>query len=228
MNKNYYILAVLFIGLGFSSCNKKKWAKTADISIVYAATTNTVVIAGKDFVMDELSVSFSKIELSGDRLQADYVSISNAGLVDVNFISPDGVGNSLIALPQGTFDEMEMPLSIGGNGEQSVRLHGEYFFPNGDIYQIEIALAIDTYELLAVLDNDNETTILIEEGSPRNVKLTMNPQQLFSEVNPGLWNAAAVTSVGGAQTMVVDELNNESVYYALLAGFSTALTAKFE
>lgn len=228
MREKGYIFILLIAGLAFSSCSKKKWEKTADISIVYGVTTSTVEFVNNEFVMDTLSVTFSKMELAGDRLQADYITVGNTGSVRANFITGNSTGSSVIALPQGTFDLLDMPLTIGGSGAASLHISGDYYLPNGDINKVVIDLVIDRNELISVLDNDNSSRVLIEEGNARNVKLTMNPIIFFSEVNQGLWNAASITNANGAQTIVVNELSNQSIYYALLAGFSTSLTAKFE
>jgi hypothetical protein len=236
--KNALLLSILVLGVASTSCSKKKWAKTTEVSISSTTSTssNEVIIAGKPFVMDTLTVDFNFAGITGERIQADDISITNSAQFQADYISGQVLGASTFEIPQGTYDKMELSFELGDyvndpistNVGSTIHISGQYFLPGSVIYEVDIKLDISSSALVQVLDNDNETRILLEEGVKRSIRLSLNTEELFSEINPGLWNAAAVTSVNGAQTIVVSELNNNSIYLGLLAGFPNSITAKFE
>ena len=166
--------------------------------------------------------------ITGDRLQAESVNVQNSTHSSLEFISGVSVGVGIFKIHQGTFEKMEMPVRIGASASSSVYISGVYFLPSSNTYDVLISLDIDSYELLSVVDVDNSSTILLEEGKARVLNLELDVEALFAEVNPGLWTAAAVTNINGSQTIQIDQLNNSSLYFALLAGVSNSLSTKFQ
>ena len=219
----FLVFAALLVG-----CSEKKWAKTTDVSISMSSTSNEVTIAGKQFVMDTILLQFTDMGITGDRLQAESVNVQNSTHSSLEFISGVSVGVGIFKIPQGTFEKMEMPVRIGASASSSVYISGVYFLPSSNTYDVLISLDIDSYELLSVVDVDNSSTILLEEGKARVLNLELDVEALFAEVNPGLWTAAAVTNINGSQTIQIDQLNNSSLYFALLAGVSNSLSTKFQ
>lgn len=229
MGKIYYIFSIILVAsLVLVSCGKKKWAKTADVNLAQSTITNEVTIAGKQFVIDKLTIEFSEMGISGDRLQAESVNVKRSGITSIDFISDFTSNSEVFKIPQGTFDKMNLSVRIEGSADSSVFISGIYYLSNGNTHDVNISIDIESYVLLPVLDNDNSSTLLIEEDKARTLVLMIDPEILFAEVNPGLWNAAAVTNLNGSETIMVDKLNNESIYFAIMAGVPNSLVAKFE
>jgi hypothetical protein len=224
----FHIVLLIAALVTFVSCKKdnEKWDQTQESQLSYKASTNELTIAGKSFVMDTIQLQLTDIKLTGERLQSDPIS-----LIQVKNSPSDFLNNStseVLDIPCGTYTSMKLTTNLEVNGSPSLRIAGTYFFPNNNTYEIRIALDIAANYIISPSDVDGSTTVLIDEGALKNIQFLLDTEELFSEINPGLWNAAAVTSQNGAQTVVVDAMNNTNVYNALNAKIGDALTAKFQ
>lgn len=223
MKKIISVISILFVLLVLDAC-AKKWTKTADTPVHFSATTNELTIAGKTFEIEELKVHFNALSISGERIQAEPIELAYAPNEAINFISDSKSFNWEI--PQGTFTSLKLDGNI--KTSNTLVINGVYYFPNGNTYDIQINLDLTDAIHEKVLDSDGSETALVEAKSPKPLSIQLDTEILFSEINPGLWNAAAVTNNNGSETIVVNELNNASLYNALSSKFSESFKVKFQ
>ncbi len=224
---NLKLLVLLLISVSLVvGCNKKKWNETFPSAVSYKASSNEVTLAGKPLVIDSLRLNYSDLHLKGERLQGEPIHLIHNNNAVIDFLNAP-VGPSF-EVPRGTYTEMTLETSLQTTTEPSLQIYGTYFLQQGDTYPVEISLEINQELIYNVLDVDGETMILIDEDNPKDLTIEMDLEILFSEIIPGLWNAAIVTAQNGSQTIVVDELNNNNIYNGLSSKIGEALIVKFQ
>ncbi|GAB5417730.1 MAG: hypothetical protein Crog4KO_25210 [Crocinitomicaceae bacterium] len=224
---NLKLLVLLLVSASIlASCNKKKWNETFPSAVSYETSSNEVTLAGKPFVIESLITNYSGLHLKGERLQGESIDLIQANSTVIDFINAPAGPN--FEIPRGTYTEMTLETVMQNSTEPSLKITGTYYFPGGTTYSVDISLEINEQLIYDVIDVDGESTILIDEDNPKDLTIYMDIEVLFSEINPGLWNAAAVTSQNGSQTIVVDELNNASIYNGLSSQIGEALIVKFQ
>ena len=228
--KSTYLAIVLIVAsailLSLTSCSKKKWTETTEVSFQGASTSNQVVLANNPFIFDTLNLNISSINITGKRLQANDVNIVKSTSTSLSFNNNSAL--SSLSIPQGTFEEMNVQYQVSAENDCSFFISGIYYLSNGNTNQIKIKLNLNQFIFQEVIDSDGSSTILLESSIARVLNVQLNPEVLFSDVNNGLWNAASVTSINGANTVQVDELNNQSIYFAISGQISNAITTQFE
>jgi len=220
------ILSITIIFLMVLSCNKNKFNKTQSSEVKFKASSNQVTIAGKQFVMDKISIDFSDLQLKGERIQGEPVSQTMAMSAPVNFLSSSVTGK--FEIPFGTYTAMNIATELSIKGTPSVSITGTYYLSNGSTHYVDIRLDIEEDFLLDLEDTDGSSTILIDENQTKIVVFELDVETLFSDLNPGLWNAAAVTSNNGSNTVVVDEMNNQNIYNAISGKIGESFEVRFE
>jgi hypothetical protein len=219
----------LFLLLTISSlvsCNKQKWETVSTSKINFSVSDTEVIIAGKSFIMDTIQLQLTDLNLTGERLQSDPISLVHSTSNSVDFLNQ--TGNEGFDIPIGTYTSMNLSTNLLVNGDPSIKIAGTYFFPNNTTYEISIALDIENAYFISLNDTDGSSTILIDENSTKSLQVSLDTEILFSDITPGLWNAAAVTSQNGSQTIVVNELNNANIYNALNSKIGESLIAQFQ
>lgn len=222
--KNYNLLSnmkvlpfVVLVVVAFASC-RKKWDKEVDVRVTSKATTDEILIAGKSFIMDSLLFGVESMELSGKRIQAKDIWLKPSQNQNVNFIHEKELVSS-VGIPQGTYDQLKFYFDLGSSNVGSLFVSGNYYMNNGSIYRVRMSFDLNESIVGDVLDSDGGTTVLMEYKNNRTMELRFDPEILFSDITPGLWNAAAVTSLNGANTIVIDGLNNQSIYNSIINNF---------
>ncbi|MCR9172756.1 MAG: hypothetical protein NXI10_09705 [bacterium] len=222
---NYTMLSILVIAAMLLGCNKQDWSVTVKSEVRCTTSSNETEIAGKSFVMDQVMINLAEMTITGERIQSDPIEITLYGNEDADFLSP--IALHPVDIPIGTYPEMYFSSAVVSNGAPSVNITGTYYLGNGDTYDVVIALDISQDISKQIIDTDGSPTILIEESTQKNLSLTLDTDILFSDINAGLWNAAAVTNNNGAETVQVDLLNNENIYNAISAKLNDALIVQF-
>lgn len=222
----FSFLLISIILLSLTSCNKKKWTETTDVSISSKLSTNQLIIANNLFEINNLSVNIGEIRFTGSRLQAEDISLHS----DDNVLADFNLNENIIDLkvPQGTYENQQIQLNLLSNSVGTIEINGLYFLNNGDTNVVNINLNGSQLVQHNIKDSDGEETILLEKDNPRGVNIEINTEVLFSEINNGLWNAASITSVNGSNTIVVDQLNNQSIYLALLNKIPASFSSQYE
>lgn len=222
----FSFLLISIILLSLTSCNKKKWTETTDVSISSKLSTNQLIIANNLFEINNLSVNIGEIRFTGSRLQAEDISLHS----DDNVLADFNLNENIIDLkvPQGTYENQQIQLNLLSNSVGTIEINGLYFLNNGDTNVVNINLNGSQLVQHNIKDSDGEETILLEKDNPRGVNIEINTEFLFSEINNGLWNAASITSVNGSNTIVVDQLNNQSIYLALLNKIPASFSSQYE
>lgn len=227
MRKTSLLLIPLILMLVLiSSCNKQDWSATEKSDVKYTISNTEVTLAGKPFVMNSLQLELTDLLLTGERIQSDPIAISKTINGTIDFLNPSE--DLSFDIPIGTYTEMILSSSLEENGTPSINIIGTYFLASNDTYEVSIALDIEAQYLIQLKDTDGASTILIDDTSTKKLQIVLDTETLFSEVNPGLWNAAAVTSQNGFQTIVVNELNNTNIYNAINTKISESLIANFQ
>ncbi|PWL28141.1 MAG: hypothetical protein DCO96_09190 [Fluviicola sp. XM-24bin1] len=224
--KSFATVLLLFAAFAFTACNKQHLNKTTKSSVIFAASSNEVEIAGQPFVMDQITLNLADIQISGESIQAGDMSLTLADNASTDFLNP--VAGKELEFPVGTYPEMNFNTAVISNGAPSVNIHGTYYRGNGDTYDVIIALNIDQDITSQLLDTDGSTTILLEENDSKSLSLKLDMEILFSDLIPGLWNAAAVTNNNGAQTIAVNELNNTNIYNAISGKIGESFVVGFQ
>lgn len=220
-----YLLLVTFIPL-LVACNKTQLDATSTTQVTFESSNNEVIIAGKSFVMDQILISLDDIRIFGESIQQGPVDLKIQGNTNSDFLN--STNGKSVEIPVGTYPEMNFTTAVVSNGAPSVIISGIYYLQNGNTYNVEIALVIDQEISSQLLDTDGSTTILIEEGTAKNISVQLDTEILFSDLIPGLWNAAAVTSNNGSETIQVDALNNTNIYNAISGKIGESFKVKFE
>lgn len=228
--KSTYLAIVLIVAsivlLSLTSCSKKKWTETTEVTFRGALTSDQVVLANNPFIFDTLNLNISSLNLTGKRLQAEDVNLIQSANNTLSLNNNSVL--STINIPQGTFEEMNIQYQITPDNDYSFFISGHYYLNSGAVNEVKIKLNLNQFVFHGVNDSDGSSTILLESDNSRNLNIILNTEVLFSEVNNGLWNAANVTSISGANTIQVDVLNNQSIYLAINNQISNAITTQFE
>ena len=135
----------------------------------------------------------------------------------------------------GTITDSEGNTMIGVNILESGTTNGTVTDIDGN-YSITVAdgnaVLLYSYTGFAtVRETVGERTsisLVIEEDSQKSISFTLDTEILFSDLNPGLWNAAAVTNNNGAQTIQVDALNNANIYNAISGKIGESFIVQFQ
>lgn len=192
----------------------------------YSVTSDELTIAGKSFIMESVELNLTDLVLFGERLQSDPVSLTQPLNAFTQFIN--NVNNHHFKIPIGTYTVVKFSTELASLGAPSCTITGKYFSPNGTTYNVDIALKINHDYSIQLQDTDGSSTVLIEGDNKKNLSVALDTQMLFEDINPGLWNAAVVTSNNGAQTIVVDDMNNANIKSALEAKMGTSLVVRFQ
>lgn len=213
--------------VALTSCekNKQDWSVTENSPVTYTATKSEITIAEKPFVMEHISLGLTDLVLTGDRLQSNSIYLTQPTNGGVNFLNP--IGSPSFDIPLGTYPQMQLSTGLLQNDIPSIDITGTYYFPNNTFYEVSIQLDLAENYNIPLKDVDGSSTILIKEEQSKMLLVLLDTEKLFSEINPGLWNAAAVTSQNGSQTIVVDEMNNDNIYNALSSKIGESLFVKF-
>jgi hypothetical protein len=83
----------LFLLLTISSlvsCNKQKWETVSTSKINFSVSDTEVIIAGKSFIMDTIQLQLTDLNLTGERLQSDPISLVHSTSNSVDFLNQTG------------------------------------------------------------------------------------------------------------------------------------------
>lgn len=227
MRSNIFtLLTLVVVTLVLAGCNKQDWDVTVQSEVQFKSSSNEVTIAGKPFIMDEITINLSEMKIYGERIQSGPVEVVLLDNGSTDFLS--NVNIKPFDLKIGTYPEMYFSTAVVSNGTPSVTIRGTYYPAVGGPQEVMIDLNIDQDILTQLTDSDGTTTILVEENKNKSISLTLDTDTLFSALNPGLWNAAAVTSNNGSQTIVIDELNNNNIYNAISTKIGESFIVAFQ
>lgn len=221
-----YIFLVL---IAFGCKKKTQWTETIDSVVKCRATIDTYeFVSNKQFVMNHILVDVDGLTITGDRIQADDISLSTSTYSKFDFIPGTTTANYSFDIPQGTYNSMSVTVNVNNDSNNSVFVIGKYYVTNGDIYDIKISMDVDGLQLVPVHDSDNSSTVLIEEGVNKNLVLTFDPEILYSDVIGGQFHSAVMSTGNVNDTFFIDNSHNQSLYLAMLGKFDEALSARFE
>ena len=217
-----YIIFTLTAFAFLSGCTKGQWDVEVPSSTNCSVTTDTIVIAGKNLVFNKLQLESNGYTFTGNRVQAGNITQSSSNTHQFDFIN--GIMNPTIDLDikQGTYDQMSLNISIDELNSNSLELEGTYYLATGATYEVDMEFDVPTDVLIDMLKDQEFVSFSSDESIHINIQF--NPEILFQDVNPGLWNAAAVTSINGSNTIVVDQLNNQSIYSSIHTNISESIS----
>ena len=220
------ILSLAIIFLMLVSCNKNEFDQLKPSEVSFKVSGNVVVLAGKDFVMNNVTVNLSDLQLEGHRIQGDPVSLSFALPQSINFLNQNINGN--FDFPIGTYTSMVVTSEVHVDGSPSVIIEGIYYKANGDEIEVAIELDVEAEIIASVIDTDGSDVVFIEENLNKQFIFELDVESLFSDINQGLWMAATVTSNNGSETIAVDALHNQNIYDAISGKIVESFNVRFE
>ncbi len=217
-----YIIFTLSAFAFLSACTKGQWDVEVPSTTNCSTTTDTIVLAGKDFVLNKLELESNGYTFVGTRLQAGKITQTSTNTFEFDFLS--GIMNPTIdlSIKQGTYDKMNLEILIDNLNDNSLELAGTYYLSTGSTYDVDMKFDVPDDIFIDMLNGQEFVSFSSDESI--NLNIQINPEVLFQDVNPGLWNAASVTSINGSNTIVVDQLNNQSIYSSIHTNISESIS----
>lgn len=221
----YLAPALIFI-LALSACNKKQWKETVSTEVTIESVNTTVTFGTNTLTIDTIYVNLESMILDGNRLQADNIHLSETINQEFILLENSIEHISSIDVPQGSYDSFQLTTKIGGNSP-SIRLIGEYTLANNDVKKVILSLDYNEFLLRNLVENSSNP-ISIDTDNPGNIRISIDPEILFSNLNPSHWNAAIPTIVGGQNTVEISSLANPSLLNQIQPKISESLLINFE
>lgn len=190
---------ILFTFLLFS-CNKGvDWSEEENIT--FKSVTNIeepVAISDEELRITHLNIAISAIEIIGERLQAPTVTIVKDKPLIFNFFNNKADELHNINIPIGTYESLTFKITL--DESQSGLIVGELDHdPNpDDNQQLEIPLLFDKTIEIKVLNEENDSLILVDE-SLKDFILFFDTQKLFDSVTTSNWNALIQANQGQSE-----------------------------
>jgi hypothetical protein len=175
--------------------------------------------------IDTMYLEIGNFSLVGNRLQAEDIYLTKPGKVNGNFTGTDTELNVNFAVPQGTYEAMQLTMQFGGTA--SLRIRGTYYQANGNSKRVLIDVNSDEYIVKSILEAGAKT-VLIDKNNPGKINILIDPNELFSGLNPGIWNAANPSVVGGQNAIEVSNSNNGNIHDLVKNKINSSISYSFE
>ena len=215
-------ISLLLILLAFSavvnSCNKKKWKEVSSTNLEMQVSTLKVEWGNNYLEIDTFQIQMTSLNLTGKRLQAEDINLSNNLSILNTVTTTSSTQITQFDIPQGTYE----PLGMGIQFADKISIKGKYYQSNGEIFNVTMNIDNSNY-LFTELLNNGSPSITIDKNNPSTIILTIDSDILFSDLNPGIWNAASVSNVGGSNTIVVSNSNNSTILNQVRSKISSSL-----
>jgi hypothetical protein len=175
--------------------------------------------------IDSLYIEIGNFSLAGNRLQAEDIYLINPSVVSGYFTGSDSELNLKFDVPQGTYESMQLTMKF--NGSMSLRMRGTYHQASGMNKRVIMDLDCDEFIVKSILESGS-TTVLIDKNNPGKIAILIDPNELFSSLNPGMWNSANSSVVGGQDAIEISNSNNGNMYNAIKSKVNASISYSFE
>lgn len=225
-NRILHLLSLLVLTITISACNKEQWKETVPTNVSIESVNTTVSFGVNTLTIDTIIVNLESMVLDGNRIQADNIHLSQA--VNQEFVI---VGSSTIQInsfdvPQGSYESFQLTSKIGGN-TPSITLIGEYTLANNDVKKVVVSIDYNEF-LLRQLVEDSSNPISIDTDYPGNIRISIDPNILFDNLNPSHWNAANPTVIAGQSAIQISNAANSNMYNQIQPKIGESMVFNFE
>lgn len=219
-----YIYFTLFILI--LSCNKKvDWSEEINIELKAVSDISKEIEIGNHFFnIDELSLSISSIEITGQRLQAPDVTVIKNDPIVYNFNNNTANEHHYFDLPIGTYENMVVKINL--ENDDKTLLEGLVNSTSSPTSQqeLEIPLDFDKTIEINVLNQDEEPIILIDDSLIR-FELIFETKSLFDNVSATVWKALTQANLGQSEINLNSIVGDEFIQ-EIQQGIETSFSLK--
>lgn len=225
MKKYLTYLGLSLAIAALSSCNKTDWKETVNTGVSFRASSMSINFGANYLEIDTLYIEIGNFSLAGNRLQAEDIYLTNSTVVNGNFTGTDTELNLSFDVPQGTYESMQLTMKF--NGSSALKMRGSYHQANGMIKQVYMEIESDESIVKSILEAGSPS-VLIDKNNPGKIKILLDPEELFSGLNPGIWNASNPSTVGGQDAIEISNANNGNMHDLIKNKINSSISYNFE
>lgn len=225
MKKTVLFLFIAITGLTVAGCKKTEFKETVTTGIAFKALSMEITWGANYLTIDSLYVEIGNFTLAGDHLQAEDIYLTNPTVVNGYFTGTDTQFNVSFDIPQGTYESMQFTMKFNGNA--ALRMRGTYHQSNGMTKRVIMDVNSDEF-IVKSIQQTGSGTVLVDKNNPGKINILLDPDELFSGLNPGIWNAATPSVVGGQDAIQVSNANNGNIHNLVKDKINTSLSYNFE
>lgn len=223
---------MLFAGFAFalSGC-AKKWKEPGEVAIVFQTNgfENGTADSHGEFDFHDGFFKVTEIQLVGSRVQAEDVAFTQTINEDFIFNQADGAYLAYFQLPQGTYSELNVELTLGNsNNDQSIQLDGIYVGPTNQEDTLQLSSSLQSVIRIQADENDGTPEVVIVAETSRRLNITLDFNYWFGNVTPNMMDNA--DHVGGDPNAPINisPTENPTIYDAIVERIPDGITARFE
>ncbi len=219
-------LLLLICIFAVSSCNKDQWKETVETDITLESVNTEVYFGANVLKIDTIIITIETMVLDGDRLQADNIHLSET--IDQEFILVDNSIETIstFSIPQGTYESFQFTSKIGSS-VSSIQIIGTYTKPNNDVKKVVLELDYNEYLLRELVDESSDP-ISVDKDSPGIIQISIDPNIIFSNLNPSFWNAANTSQINGHTGIEISNSANSNIYNQIQPKIGESMSFDFD
>jgi len=225
----YYISklsSLLALTLVIVSCSKQEWKKTVSTEVQLQISENKVTYGNSELTIDSLSIQINSLIVDGQRTQAEDIHLTQPSQSHL-LTSSAAVSIGSFDIPQGTYESLQLSMSLDVNQNSTVKIRGTYTSPSNSDRFVLIDLDL-SQTIVANILSDNEQFVLIQEGVDQLITVNLSPEIIFQNVSNGMWNAAIPSFVDGLAAFEISNNTNTNIYYEILNKFSESISISID
>ena len=210
-SQSIHLLFLLLVVAAFSSCDKDQWKETVNTEVQMRAVNNTISFGANTLTIDTMIISLESLSLDGQRLQAENIHLTST-TGSTHTLAGNTSKVTSFAVPQGTYETFQMTSKFGGS-TPSITLIGEYSQPSGNDKKVLLELAYNEYLLQNMAASGS---ISIDKNTPGSITIVIDPNILFSNLNPSYWNSASQSNINGQNGIAISNSANSDLFNQII------------
>lgn len=224
-NNRFRPFLVVSCVLALTACGKKNWKETVATEIHMSIENPSIFFGVNEFHIDTIMIDLQSFVLDGSRIQADNIHLPKS--INQQFIATDLDVNLVTSfdIPQGTYESLQLAANVG-SPTSTIHIIGTYTLANNTVKKVVLNLNYDQY-LLQDLVEDSSNPISIDKDFPGIIDLIIDPNIMFSNLNPSYWSSASSQNVNGQEVITVSNSSNSNMYNAVHSEIGESISFTF-
>lgn len=222
--KKHVFIGMFCVLLLLVSCGKYK--KPTEVDFYVDFTTSSTV--GGNLTFSSGYVIVEEFDFDGDRERGDdvrFVRKFDNGLL-IPFSSSNPVTELDFTIPQGEFKRIDIELETFDNNDPCIFVEGTYTYQNNSTIPFRFEFE-DSEKFEVRAEDNNGGNIVLDKDVLSKAKIVFDPAYWFAPIPISNFENAAVSSVGGVNTIVVNKNENEAIYDIVVNRIEESLLVVF-
>ncbi|GEM_PF-5670967 len=218
-------LLLFFVStLLIASCDKEQWKETVATEVSISAENTSIFFGVNELRIDTIIMSLESLTLNGSRLQAENIQLTASVGNEFTMVNGSTSTVSSFSVPQGTYESFQLTSKFGGSSP-SVVIIGEYVQPSGNNKKVLLRL---NYNEFLIDEMVNGNAISIDKANPGNIRIVVDPNVLFSGLNPSYWNSANNSNINGQNGIEISSSENSDMFNEISPKMNESVSYKYE